>query len=120
MFIACFSSAVVLPGFNVRPTSWKLMWVVSTLENHSFFREVVVPHPCRYPGSGDGAVNTDGAVGVPVHCRQWEQMVFGGPFNSRVVTPVILFYCFSGFTSALWSPLSVPGCREKPKSLLMK
>ena len=42
------------------------MWVVSTLENHSFFREVVVPHPCRYPGSGDGAVNTDGAVGVPV------------------------------------------------------
>ena len=44
-------------------------------------REVVVPHPCRQPRSGDGAVSTAGAVGVPVHCRQWEQTAFGGPFQ---------------------------------------
>jgi len=33
-----------------------------------------VPHPCRQPRSGDGAVSTAGAVGVPVHCRQRELM----------------------------------------------
>jgi len=43
-------------------------------------REVVVPHPCRQPRSGDGAVSSAGAVGVPVHCRQWEQAAFEGPF----------------------------------------
>jgi len=48
---------------------------------HRVHREVVVPHPCRQPRSGDGAVSTAGAVGVPVHCGQWEQMAFGGPFQ---------------------------------------
>jgi len=43
-------------------------------------REVVVPHPWGHPRSGDGAVSADGAVGVPVHCRQCEQMAFRGPF----------------------------------------
>jgi len=33
---------------------------------HRLPREVVVPHPCRHPWSGDGAVSTDGAVGIPV------------------------------------------------------
>ena len=36
---------------------------------HRLPRGVVVPHPCRHPRSGDGAVSTDGAVGFPVHCR---------------------------------------------------
>ena len=42
---------------------------------------VVVSHPCRHTRSGDGAVSSAGAVGVSVHCRQWEQMAFGGPFQ---------------------------------------
>jgi len=25
--------------------------------------------------------STDGAVGAPVHCREWDQMVFKGPFQ---------------------------------------
>ena len=29
----------------------------------------------------DGALSTDGAVGVPVHCREWDQMDFKGPFQ---------------------------------------
>jgi len=44
--------------------------------------EVVVHHPCRQPRSGDGAVSTDGAVGVPVHCRGWlDNTAFKGPFQ---------------------------------------
>ena len=43
----------------------------------------MVPHPCRQPRPGDGAVCTAGAVGVPVHCRQWEQAAFRGPFRLK-------------------------------------
>jgi len=50
---------------------------------HRVPREVVVPHPCRQPRSGDGAVSTAVAVGVPVHCRQCKQMAFGGPFQLK-------------------------------------
>ena len=52
---------------------------------HSVHREVVMPHPCRYPRSGDGAVSTAGAVGVPVHCRQWEKMAFGWFFPTQTI-----------------------------------
>jgi len=31
----------------------------------------------------DGAVSTAGAVAVPVHCREWHQAAFGGPFQLR-------------------------------------
>ena len=31
----------------------------------------------------DGAVSTDGAVGVPVHCKGLEWMAFEGPFQLR-------------------------------------
>jgi len=44
---------------------------------------VVVPHPCRQPRSGDGAVSTDGAVGVSVHCRQWDYVTLKGPFQVK-------------------------------------
>ena len=44
---------------------------------------MVVHHPCRYPWSGDGAVSSDGAVGVPVCCRQWDKMAFRGPFQLK-------------------------------------
>ena len=57
---------------------------------HSVHREVVVPHPCRQPRSGDGAVSTAGAVGVPVHCRQCEQTAFGGPFQLQPVCESVL------------------------------
>jgi len=50
---------------------------------HRLPREVVVPHPCRQPRSGDGALSTDGAVGVPVHCREWDLMAFKVPSNSK-------------------------------------
>ena len=31
----------------------------------------------------DGALSTDGAVGVPVQYRQWDQMAFKGPFQLK-------------------------------------
>ena len=36
---------------------------------HRLPREAVVPHPCRHQSRAGGALSTDGAVGVPVHCR---------------------------------------------------
>jgi len=50
---------------------------------HRLPSEVVVPHPCRQPRSRDGAVSTDRAVGVPVHCKEWDHMVFRGPIQLR-------------------------------------
>ena len=50
---------------------------------HRVHREVVVPHPCRHPRSGDGAVSTDGAVGVPLHCKMWDLMALRGPFQLK-------------------------------------
>ena len=29
----------------------------------------------------DGALSTDGAVGIPVQCREWDQMASKGPFQ---------------------------------------
>lgn len=46
-------------------------------------RELVVPIPVHPQGQAWGAVSTDGAVGVPVHCRQWDQMAFGGTFQLK-------------------------------------
>jgi len=48
---------------------------------HGLPREAVVPHPCRHPQSGDGAVSTDGAVGAPLYCREGDLMAFRGPFQ---------------------------------------
>jgi len=31
----------------------------------------------------DGALSTAGAVAVPVHCREWHQAAFGGPFHLK-------------------------------------
>lgn len=31
----------------------------------------------------DGALGTDGAVGVPVHCREWDHMALKGPFQLK-------------------------------------
>ena len=31
----------------------------------------------------DGAVSTDGAVGVPAQCREWDQTAFKGPFRLK-------------------------------------
>ena len=54
---------------------------------HRLPREVVVPHPWRH--SGQAGWGSDGAVGVPVHCREWNLMAFKGSFkqfcNSRIV-----------------------------------
>ena len=39
-----------------------------------------MPHPCRQPRSElDGALSTDGAVGVPLHCRECNRMAFKCP-----------------------------------------
>jgi len=43
---------------------------------HRLLREVVAPHPCRHRGQAGRAVSTDGAVGVPAQCRQWDQVAF--------------------------------------------
>ena len=29
----------------------------------------------------DSALSTDGALGVPVQCREWDQKAFRGPFQ---------------------------------------
>ena len=31
----------------------------------------------------DGALSTDGAVGVSVHCREWDQMAFKASFQLK-------------------------------------
>jgi len=36
----------------------------------------------------DGALSTDGAVGVPVHCRGWDPMAFKGSFQLNSVIPL--------------------------------
>ena len=38
----------------------------------------------------DGALSTAGAVAVPVHCREWHQAAFGGPFQPKPSTQAIL------------------------------
>ena len=69
---------------------------------HRLPREVLVPHPCRHPRSGDGAVSTDGAEGVCVHCGEWDQKAFGGPFQLQP---------FSGsMKRPLTSPTHSPPC----------
>ena len=37
-------------------------------------------HPWRHSGQAGWALSTDGAVGVPAHCRGLDQMVFKSPF----------------------------------------
>lgn len=46
-------------------------------------RELVVPIPVHPQGQACRAVSTDGALGVPVHCRQWDQMASGETFQLR-------------------------------------
>ena len=52
----------------------------------------LLPHPCTPPGSGWRTVSTDGAVGLPVHCRQWDQMASGGPFQLKPFCDSILWF----------------------------
>ena len=44
------------------------------MHRHSVPREVVVPHPCRHPRSGDGSEHPQ-SCGVPIHCQGWDQML---------------------------------------------
>ena len=47
-------------------------------------REVVdVPNLETFKVRLDGALSTAGAVAVPVHCREWHQVAFGGPFQLK-------------------------------------
>jgi len=41
------------------------------------------PIPADSQGQAGGALSTDGAVGVPVHCREWDLMAFRGPFQFK-------------------------------------
>jgi len=76
---------------------------------HRVPREVVVPHPCRQPRSGDGAVSTDGAVGVPVHRKPFIYVVhavngaFGWcwPCSKRCLQEALGYLC---------SAKQSPGC----------
>jgi len=38
---------------------------------------------CAWGTACRGALSTDGAVGVPAHCRGWDQMALRGPFQLR-------------------------------------
>ena len=48
---------------------------------HRLPREVVVPSLQTAKVRLDGALSTDGAVGVPVQCRELGQMAFKGLFQ---------------------------------------
>ena len=50
---------------------------------HRLHREVVLPHPCRQPRSGNRALSTAGAAGVPAQSRQWEQTAFKVPSDAK-------------------------------------
>ena len=51
---------------------------------HRLCREVGDAPPLHTPKVRlDGAVSTDGAVGIPVHCRGLDQMAFKGPFHLK-------------------------------------
>jgi len=41
------------------------------------------PIPADSQGQAGGALSTDGAVGVPVHCRELDLMAFKGPFQLK-------------------------------------
>jgi len=42
---------------------------------------------CQIPVDSQGqagwALSTDGAVSVPAHCREWEEMAFKSPLQSK-------------------------------------
>jgi len=47
-------------------------------------REVVDAQSLQTAKVGlDGALSTDGAVGVPAQCREWDQMALKGPFQLK-------------------------------------
>ena len=51
---------------------------------------------CRRDIRLDRALSTDGALGVPIHCGEWDQMAFNGPFQLRkFCAMLILFYAES-------------------------
>jgi len=50
---------------------------------HRLHRGVVDVPSFRHPKAENGAVSTDGAVGVPAQCREWDQMAFRGPFQLK-------------------------------------
>ena len=53
-------------------------------EWHRVPREVVVPPSLHTPTVRlDGALSTDGAVGVSAQCREWDHTAFRGPFQPK-------------------------------------
>jgi len=52
-------------------------------QRHSTTSLCSLPHPCRQPRSGNGALIATGTVGVPAQSRQWEQTAFKVPSNSN-------------------------------------
>ena len=51
---------------------------------HRLPRDVVVALSLQMPKVMlDGALSTDGAVSVPAHCREWEEMAFKSPLQSK-------------------------------------
>lgn len=44
-------------------------------------------------GQAGWAPSTDGAVGVPLHCREWDPMDFKGPWFS--FPPIARPFCFA-------------------------
>jgi len=78
-------SASRTPEINDGTFRWdirkKFFMIRAVRQWHRLPREVVVPHPCRHQGQAGWAVSTDGAVGVPAQCRDWDQMAFKGLFQ---------------------------------------
>jgi len=87
---------------------------------HRLHREVVLPHPCRQPRSGNGALSTAGAAGVPAQSRQWEQTAFKVPSSSNHSVILILHPCSQTLHCPHTQQLSFLPSRlwDSPKSIL--
>ena len=63
----------------------KMFFMIRTARQwHRLPREVVGAPSLQAPKvRQDGALSTDGAVGVPVQRREWDQMAYKGPFQLK-------------------------------------
>ena len=62
---------------------------------------MVVPNSQSHSRSGDGALSTDGAMNIPVHCGEWDWKDFKGPFQLKP-------FCDSMILTVLG--MARPGC----------
>ena len=63
-------------------------------EPHAWAATKRKPGSCE-AGRGDGALSSDGAVGVPAQCTGWDQGAFRGPFQLQLFYEALEINCGS-------------------------